>query len=370
MVTISPCRTAKELKLFERVPEILHEKDRYFVPPFPGSISKLFKKSSPFLRHGELHPFIAYREKKPVGRIVAIVNRAHNTYHGDQVGFFGFFDSINDVTVAQSLFAKVKEVLSAKGLTSARGPYCPTINDECGVLTEGFESTPFVMMPYNPSYYPALYEAVGLQKARDLYAFYLSAAVNAPERIEKIVNRVKRSTGIELRPLEMSRLNDELKIIQKLYNETLNRNWGFVPLEYEDLQFAAIDLKAIIDPGLVMFAEKNGEPVGFSMVIPNINEILWRVKSSKGLLRILKFIWYLKTSHPREARLAVLGVSPEFRNKGVASLFYFETLSRGKRKYLGGELSWIDEDNEEIMNGIRVMGGQKYKSYRIYESSL
>lgn len=298
------------------------------------------------------------------------MNRAHNKFHNDKVGFFGFFDSIDDEEVAKALLARAKEELRARGLTSARGPYNPTVNDECGVLVEGFESAPFVLMPYNPSYYPPLFERIGLQKARDLFAFYISAAVNAPERIEKIVSRVKRTTGVELRPLRLKKLDDDLKIIEKLYNETLDRNWGFVPITFEDLQFAAADLKQIVDPNMVMIAEKNGVPVGFSMVIPNVNEFMWRAKSSRGILRILKFAWWLKTSHPKEARLAVLGVAPEFRNKGIAALFYFETLMRGKNKYIGGELSWIDETNDEIIKGITVMGGQKYKSYRLYEGTL
>ena len=128
-------------------------------------------------------------------------------------------------------------------------------------------------------------------------------------------------------------------MIQRLYNQTLDRNWGFVPVTYEDLEFAADDLRAIVDPSFVLIAEKDGEPIGFSMVVPNINEFLWKARTARGFLRVLKFAWLLKTRHPREARLSVLGVAPEFRNKGIAALFYYESLLRGKRKFIGGELS-------------------------------
>lgn len=370
MVTISPCQSRKELRLFERIPEILHQKDPYFVPPFPGSISKIFSPKSPAQKHGELIPFVAFRDGKPVGRIAAVVNHAHNEYYKDKVGFFGFFDFIDDLEVASSLLKRAKEELSKRGFSTVRGPYNPTINDECGVLTEGFSSAPFVMMTYNPTYYLGIYEKLGLSRARDLAAFYISAEVETPERFDKIINRVKKTTGLTLRHIDMKRLGEELKVIHKLYNETLDRNWGFVPITLEDLEFAASDLKAIVDPSMVLIAEKNGVAAGFCLAIPNVNELMWKAKSSKGLMRILKFVWYMKTSHPKEARLTVLGVIPEYRNKGIGALFYNEILRRGKQKYIGGELSWIDEDNEEMMKAIALMGGRKYKSYRIFETSL
>ncbi len=313
---------------------------------------------------------MAFRDGKPVGRIAAVVNNAHNEYYHDKMGFFGFFDSVDDPEVATKLFDTAKAELKRRGLDTIRGPYNPTVNDECGLLVEGFDSSPMVMMPYNPAYYLGLYDRLGLTRARDLYAFYISAATEAPKRILKIAERVQRTTGLTIRPLNLKKLNDEIVIIHKLYNETLDRNWGFVPVSLEDLQFAAADLKAILDPEMVMIAEKNGRPVGFSMVIPNVNEIMWRVKGSSTLMRILKFLWFLKTQGPKEARLAVLGVTPEFRGKGVAALFYAETLLKGKKKFIGGELSWVEETNDEIMKGITVMGGQRYKTYRIFEAAL
>ncbi len=322
------------------------------------------------MRRGELIAMVAMRDSQPVGRIAAIVNRAHNEYYSDRTGFFGFFDSIDDVEVARALFGAASAELKRRGMTSMRGPYNPTVNDECGVLSDGFDTAPFVMMPYNPAYYLDLYDACGLQRARDLHAFYISASTQAPERILKICERVKRATGLRLRNIEMKRLNDELKIIRELYNATLDRNWGFVPLSMEEMEYAAEDLKSIVDPSLVMIAEKDGVPAGFSMVIPNINEFLGRTKRSSILMRILKFAWMLKTRSPREARLAVLGVKPEFRNKGLAALFYAETLLRGKKTYIGGELSWVEETNEDIMRGIEVMGAKRYKTYRIYEQGL
>lgn len=371
MVTISRCTSKKSLKVFEQIPEKLHRNDPNFVPPFPGSIVKVFSPQSPFTKHGELIPFIAYRNAEPVGRICAVINHAHNAYYKDKTGFFGFFDCIEDEEVAKALFEKAKEEVLAKGCHSLRGPYNPTSNDECGVLTEGFESPPMVMMPYNPPYYLKLYEDLGFKTARNLLAFYMTRDHVAPEKVQKIVKRVKERSGIQVRNINLKKLDEELKIIQLLYNETLNRNWGFVPVQYEDLQYAAGELKAIVDPEMVMIGEKDGEPVGFSMLIPNMNEFMWRAKETQSpLLRALKFIWQLKTNKPKEARLTVLGVRPEYQASGIAAVFYYETIMRGKNKFIGAEMSWVEENNEPMIRSIQLLGGQKYKNYRIYEQTF
>jgi len=305
-----------------------------------------------------------------VGRIAAIVNHSHNSYYKDKTGFFGFFDCIDDPEVAVALFSAASARLREKGFAILRGPYNPTVNDEVGLMVEGFNSAPFVMMPYNPAYYLGLYEKLGLVPTRDLVAFYMPAEKEAPQRITRVVERIRKSSGITLRNINMARLNDELKVIHMLYNLTLTKNWGFVPITYEDLQSVAGELKAFVDPTMVMIAEKNGEPIGFSLMFPNINEIMWKVKKSPRWLRVIKFIWYLKTSHPREARLAVLGVHPEYRNAGLGALFYYETLIRGQKKYIGGELSWVDSENVDIIKGITLMGAKPYKRYRLFEKQL
>ena len=340
------------------------------MPPFPGAITKIFSsKRSPFT-NGRLFPLIAYRDGIPAGRIAAVINHSHNSYHQDSTGFFGFFDFIDDPAVSQKLFTEATAILKAHHLTTIRGPYSPTINDECGLLTDGFDSSPLVMMAYNSPYYLNHYEQLGLKSARKLFAFTLSADAQAPERVEKIVARVKRSTGIRVRNVDLKRLNDELKIIHDLFNRTLVGNWGFVPITLHELTVAADDLKAIIDPSLVFIAERDGIPIAFSLTLPDVNELMLRCKNVHGIWRILKFVWLLKTRTPKKARLALLGVHPEHRNSGIASLFYWETLVTGRKKYLSGELSWIDESNKDITRAIELMGGRRYKTYQIFEAPL
>lgn len=313
---------------------------------------------------------MAIKNGNPVGRIAAIINNTHNAYHQDKIGFFGFFEFEDDLEVSQALLDAVRAILKSHGFERLRGPFNPSINDECGLLIDGFDSYPMVLMPYNPPYYIQHYVKLGLDRARDLFAYTISAESNAPERIRKIVERVKRSSGITLRNINMKRLPDELKILQQLYNSTLERNWGFVPLSIEELTAAAEDLKAIADPSMVFIGERNGVPMGFSLTLPDINELMVRANRSRGLLRTLKFIWYLKTRQPKRARLTALGVAPEFRNSGLAALFYWETLTRGKHKFVEGELSWIDESNKDIIRAIELMGGHRNKTYRIFESTL
>lgn len=251
-----------------------------------------------------------------------------------------------------------------------RGPYNPSVNDECGLLVEGFDTSPMVMMPYNLPYYERVYHELGLRPVRSLYAYYLRSDMQVPEKINRVVERVRKKSGITFRNINLKKMNQELAIIQDLYNHTLKRNWGFVPISKEELEFAAEDLKQIIQPELVLIAEKAGEPVGFSMLLPNINEHLLYSKSSKGFLRILKFIWRLKTRSPKEARLAILGVKPEYENIGVPAVFYLESIQRAKKAFEGGELSWIEESNTPMIRSLEMMGAKKTKTYKIFEKTL
>ena len=252
--SILPCRSAAELKRFESIPEILHGTDPNFTPPFPGSVVGLIGPKSVFLKkHGEITPLIAYRNGKPVGRIAAIVNRSHNNHNKDSVGFFGFFDFINDPTVVKALVDAAAKILKDKGLAIMRGPYNPSINDDCGVLTKGNDRPTFISMPWNPTYYDELYNSVGLGIIRTLYAWDIPLHTEPPARVTKIVNWLKKRNNVSIRTIDMKNLNKELETIHRLYNQCLDRNWGFYPIALEDLLHAADDLKAIADPSIIVF---------------------------------------------------------------------------------------------------------------------
>ena len=370
MIQIVPVQTKRDWKLFERVPELLHRERQYFLPPFPGSVSRLRKKTHPFYDHGAMFPFLALRDGQAVGRIAGIINETHNEFHRDLTGFFGFFDFIDDIDVAAKLFDAAKQVVAARGRRLLRGPYNPTQNDECGVLVEGFDAYPFLMLPYNPQYYVDIYDRLDLIRVRDLYAFDFRTTNKPPERVVRAAERLKRKTSIKVRSVRRADIRRELEIVRELFNRTLDREWGFMPIGSADLEFAVRDLKAILDPRTVLVAEADGKPIGIAVSIPNVNEFMIKAKSSRGLLRTVKLIWYLKTRRPRQLRLAILGVDPKYRSKGVAPVFYLESFELFQMYPDAGEISWVQDINVEIIRAIELMGARRSKTYTIYEKTL
>ncbi len=370
MITIKRCFSKQDLHLFERTPEILYGDSVLFTPPYPGSVVKLFHSASPHQRNGLMTAFLAFRKNKIVGRIAAIINSRHDSFYGLKVGFFGFFDFTEDLEVASCLFNSACKFLRAKGYSTVEGPFNPSINDECGLLVEGFDKAPMIMMPYNPPYYASIYEKIGLKTQRNLLAFYISTKLDVPTRIVKIAERTRKKSELTLRCINLEDLTNDLNTIMSIYNSTLDRNSNFIPISQEELAYVAKDLKSIIDPPLVLFAEKDGVPVGFSLSLPNINEFLRKTKAWPRVLRPLNLLWSLLTGRPKEIRVIALGVTPKYRKTGLAALLYAETLIRSSAKYRGGELSWIEDNNEEIIKGAILMGAEKYKTYRLYQFEM
>ena len=372
MYSIGFCRTSTEEKLFERLPEVLHGMDPAFIPPFPGSIVKYLSPKSPFNRlHGEIYPFLAWRDGKPVGRIAAIVNRAHNERYGDKTGFFGFFDCEDNIGLARMLFDAVTEVLRSRGLESLRGPYNPSINHECGLLVQGFEHPPCLGLVWNPEYHKALIERVGFQPVCRSFGFLLPLhCLEPPERLRRIVERVAKRSNIKLRPIKMSRLEEELKIVREVYNATLERNWGFIPISMDDLLAAADDMKAFADPEMIVIAEIDGENAGVALFLPNFNEILARVKKTPHLVRLLHIFWLMRTLDERGTAARVRGFFRGSVTAGCMRGLCTSNLSRAKRRYANATLGWIEESNTEILENSYMMGGIQQQEWRIYEKSL
>ena len=310
------------------------------------------------------------RNGKPVGRIAAIVNRSHNGYNNDSVGFFGFFDSIDDPCVAKVLIDAASEILRAKGLTSMRGPYNPSINDDCGILTEGHDRPSFVSMPWNPPYYAALLKAEGLESVRTLYAWDVPLQCEMPERVNRIVARIKKRNKVTVRPIDLKNIRKEMEIIHRLYNITLDRNWGFYPIALEDLLHAADDLKAIANPDLILFVCVDGREVGFSLALPKVNEVFHASRGRKGILRFLEMALRLQFQKITSDRLCVLGVEPAYRDKGLSALLFFESFRVAKAGYEVSEVSWVEANNVEILEGAEIMGGHRSRTYEIFEKAI
>jgi hypothetical protein len=367
---VEEVRNKQELMTFIRFSWKIYQGDRYWVPPLIKDQIQKFSPTHPFLSHAEMILFLASRTGEIVGRIAGIIDHHYVEFHQEKVGFFGFFESIHDREVAEVLFAKVGNWLKERGMEKMIGPMNPSTNDECGLLVDGFESSPRLMMPYNPSYYSSLLEGFGLKKAMDLYAYFVEQSTFFKDRLPRITERlVKKEPKLRVRPINLRHMDEELKIIKDIYNHAWSKNWGFVPLTDAEIDDLAKQLKPLLVPDLVLFVYWGDEPVGFSVSLPDYNEVLKRLNGKLGLLGILKFFYFSRKIHT--VRVMLLGVKHAFQKRGVEGLLYIETFRRGTKKgYFQAECSWVLENNVLMQRGIEAMGGKRYKTYRIYEMPL
>ncbi len=360
----------EDLDRFVRFPFSLYEDDLLYVPNLIEEEKKLLDdKKNPFYKYSKRALFFAYKDGYLAGRIAAIVNSRHNEFHKDKVGFFGFFESINDKDVAKALFEAAEKFLKENGLNQIRGPINPSMNDVSGLLIKGFFSEPVFMMPYNKAYYIDLIESYGFKKVKDLYAFYLTTANKPKERLIKLADYVQNKFKIELRNFSRKNFEEDIKIIHELYCRAWENNWGFVPPTYEEFRWGVEDFKTMIPEELVIIASRNGKPCGFSAIVPDFNQALKYAKGKITPFNALKVLYRFKKID--NYRLITLGVLPECRKMGVDLLLYiksFEVVERRKGK--GGELSWTLEDNDAINKPILKMGAEHYKTYRIYQKEI
>ena len=370
--SISACRTPADWKKFERVAEDLNGSDPCFIPPFPGSVAKYLSPDSAFhKRHGTISAFIARRDGRPVGRIAAIINRSHNEYYSDRTGFFGFFECEDDPATAHALFHAAEDVLRAAGMDSVRGPYNPSINDECGLLINSFDIPPLIGLTWNPAYYKPLLEANGLVAVRLLHVLNLPMhRLPQPERLAKIVDRISKRSKLKMRTMDLKNLGEELKIVREVYNATLERNWGFVPISMDDLLAAADDIRAIADPKLLLIAEMDGQDAGVAITLPNFNEILAQVKRTPHWLRLPHIFWLMKTRRIHSCRQTVLGVVPECRDRGLHAWLIHEQFVRAQERYANAALGWMEDNNTEILKNCEIVGGERVWQWEIFEKSL
>jgi hypothetical protein len=367
---VEEVRNQQDLMTFIRLPWEIYQGDRYWVPPLIKDQLQKFSPNHPFRSHSEMIFLLACRGQKVVGRIAGIIDHHYIEFHQEKLGFFGFFESIPDAEVAGTLLTRVADWLKGHGINKMAGPMNPSTNDECGLLVEGFDSSPCLMMPYNPRSYPSLLEGFGLRKKMDLYAYLLETPTFHITRLDRITERLKKKEPqLHVRPINLRRFGEELKIVKEIYNEAWSKNWGFVPMTDEELDLTAKDLKPLVVSDLVLFAYWGEEPVGFSVAIPDYYVVLKHLNGKIGLLGALKFLYYSKKIH--KIRVMLLGVKYDFQKKGVEGLLYIETFKRGNKKgFHQAECSWILEDNVLMQHGIEAMGGKREKTYRIYEMSI
>ncbi len=369
-VQVRPVEGRRELKAFLRFPRRIYRQDPLWVPPLERELTPFFTGEHPFRLHASITPFLALKDGEPVGRIAAIVDRRFIDYHRSKTGYFGFFEAVDDLEVAGALMEAAEAHLRREGMAEMIGPMNPSTNYECGMLVEGFETPPYIMMPHNPPYYPRLMEALRLKKARDLYANLIIGDGSVPARIERIAQwAAKKVPGLEIREVRKTDFQGEVRRFMKIYHEAWAQNWGFVPMSEEEVAFMARQLEPIIVTELGLFAEVRGEPVGFILALPNYNRVLKALGGRLTPWGLFKALWLKRKID--ELRILLLGVRPQYQRRGIETLLYVEVFRRGWHLgYRRAEMSWILEDNHLMQKGVEAMGGRRYKTYRIWQREL
>lgn len=378
---IQTVETDQDRRAFFTLPWRVYQDNPYWVPPlFQERLDFVDPAHQPFLEHAIQELFLAKRGDEVVGTIAAFINHRHNEYQNEHIGFFGFFEVLEDPEAAAALLETAENWVRERGYDAIRGPAQYSTNEEVGLLVDGFDDPPRILMTYNPRYYVDYIEANGYQKAMDLWAYALDTDIYAggsrfPQKLVRVAEKVKERGDIRIRKLEMKNYDAEVDKVKVLYNSSWARNWGFVPMTGAEIDKLGAELRPIIDPDLVFLAEIDNETVGFSLTLPDLNQPLLKAHKSHSTPEwwtMAKLAWHWKVRGAVTwARVFALGVLPEYRARGVDALFYLETakaaLSKGIQK---AEMSWILENNDSINRPVQVMGGEIYKTYRLYDKVL
>ena len=372
---VQAAREGRELRRFIDLPYRLHARDPLWVPPLRRDVATLLSRTkNPFFEHAEAEYFIALKGDEVVGRIAAISNRLHNETHDDRVGFFGFFECLDDQDVADALLNTAADWCRARGHDVMRGPASFSVNDECGLLVDGFETPPTLMMPHNPRYYIRLLEQAGFTKAKDLWVYQggsMEGYVPVPERLTRATELIRQRHGITLRPLNMKDFDGEVERIKELYNAAWEKNWGFVPMTDHEIDHLAEQFKPVVIPELVPMAYKDGKLIGFGIALPDLNVVFRNNRSGRLFPVIFRLLWALKMKRIRRARILLLGVVPAQQGKGLdAVLYHWIWTKSGERGIYWGEAGWILEDNPAMNAGLEKMTFRVYKTYRLYDRPL
>ncbi len=370
-IEIIEVRQRSQLKEFVNLPWKIYRNDNTWIPPLKKAVRRLLDKDRhPFWKFSEQLLLLAKRNGETIGRIAGIVDGNYNRYHNTGMGVWGFFECINDPEAAAALFSRVEEWVCGKGMTYLRGPLSPSINYEIGILIEGFEHRPTFMMPYNPPYYDQIVKAAGFRKEKDLHSYLVDRTWSPPGWMMELADRIRRKGNVTVRHARRDRVREEVALIKKIFDESWNRNWGFVPMTDDEAEELTSNLLKIVDPEIIFFINFKEEPVSVGLVVPDINPLLKRLNGKIGLLGPLKFLLYRKEINGMRGLL--FGIKEEYRQLGLPflGLDYLLGVARKSDKYHYLELGWNLEDNDAI-NQLETEGGARlFKKYRIYRKSF
>jgi hypothetical protein len=370
-VEVSTIRTFGELRAFVSLPFRLHAGTPWIPPLKLERYVFLSRRANAYFTHGRAQYFLAHRDGRLAGRITAQVDHAFNEFHGNRWGMFGFLEFEDDAEVLDALLATAAAWLRAHGCERMVGPMDFQMNDESGVLIEGFDREPMIKQPWHPPYYQRRCEDAGLSKAMDLLMWERSVfdAAQVDPRLRRFADRAVTRYGVKIRPMSRRHLRRELDDFATVYNSAWSRNWGFVPYSKKDLDAYAIDLQLVYSRDWFMVAEVEGETAAIAITIPDINQVLKRMRG-----RLLPLGWWHYLNKSRiidRVRVGFLGVIPEYQHTGAGAALYLAQYASGERtRQKGGEMGWILETNHSMNRAMEALGGRVVKRFRIYERVL
>ncbi|HEX3053656.1 MAG TPA: GNAT family N-acetyltransferase [Aggregatilineaceae bacterium] len=381
-VVVRPVTSKQDYQAFFNFPWVLYKNDPYWVPPLLGyQKHKLDKKKNPTWQHLEGEYYVAWRGDKPVGTIAAFINHRHNEFQHEHIGFFGAFEVYDDQEAANALLETAAEYVRGKGYDALRGPATFSTNEECGVLIEGFDDPPLVLMPYNYPYYQRLMEnAPGFEKAMDLYSYYITLRriQDAREKLDKLFRITAKNNErrqIAIHRLDMKHLKQEFVKLKEIYNKAWDHNWGFVPFSNIELDELVHQLGDYFEPRLAYFATVENQPIAFLLAIPDMNQVLLRAYPRPGkpdILSMLQSLWHWKIrSKITRIRIMLMGVQEGYRGIGVESSLFVATYNAAEEmgwEYADG--GWVLETNEPMQRLVHAYNSTVYKRYRFYERKL
>jgi hypothetical protein len=379
-VTVRKVENAADFRAFFEFPWLLYKDNPTWVPPLLSMRRDLLdKQKNPSWEYMEGDYFAAWRGDQIVGTIAALINNRHNEYWGEHIGWFGTFDVSDDHEAATALLHTAAAWVKAKGFDAIRGPQSFTTHEETGLLVDGFER-PVMLMPFNPPYYQKLVENAGFTKAMDVFSFHISRQGalehSTGDRLERIAEGVIKRNKITVRQIDRKRLKEEFVLFKEIYNSAWDKNWGFVPMTSKELDSMVNSLGQFFEPDFAFFAQVDGQPVGFVMAIPDFNQVLQKAGARPGVPEIfsmLKALWYWKIRPVMDwARVPLMGVKEQFRNKGVDAVLYYYVFRAlvNSRRIQHLDSGWILEANQNMVRIAKSFGCEIYKTHRIYEKKL
>ena len=370
---VSEVLNRRDLNDFIRLPWSLYNDDPMWIPPILLERRMHLSPKNPYFDHAKFCSWVAYRDGHPVGRVSAQIDRLHIDRYRDATGFFGMLEAQDDIRTFQTLLDTAENWLRDQGMRRICGPYNLSINQELGLLVDGFDSPPSLMMGHARPYYARRIEENGYQKEKDLLAYVIATDSELSKAVKTIAAKAK--TRVLIRDLRKSQFVEELKIIRNIFNDAWSQNWGFVPFTNKEFEHLGKDLKMLADEELVKIAEVDGEPAAFMVLLPNLNEVIRDLNGRLLPFGWLKMLWRLKVKYPKSARIPLMGVRSRYHNSLMGAALAFGMMADARQAALKRgikevELSWILEDNMRMRSIIESIGGRVYKTYRIYSKSL